>query len=54
MWAGATFEQLGTASPFLSGAAMFGLAGVTIATAVRHQPSLRLTPGDARLDVLSH
>jgi hypothetical protein len=35
MWAGATFEQLGTASPFLAGAAMFGLAGVTIATAVR-------------------
>ena len=54
MWAGATVEQLGTASPFLAGAAMFGLAGVTIATAVRRQPLLRLSPGDTRLDVLSH
>ena len=43
MWAGASFEQLGTASPFLAGAAMFGLAAVTIATAVRRQPRLRLS-----------
>jgi MFS family permease len=54
MWAGASFEQLGTASPFLAGAGMFGLAAVTIATAVRRQPRLRLSPvADARGDALS-
>jgi hypothetical protein len=55
MWAGASFEQLGTASPFLAGATMFGLAGVTIATAVRRQPHLRSPAGsEPRTDVLSH
>jgi MFS family permease len=55
MWAGASFEQLGTASPFLAGAGMFGLAGVTIATAVRRQPHLRVEPTrEPRPDVLSH
>jgi MFS transporter, DHA1 family, tetracycline resistance protein len=55
MWAGASFEQLGTASPFLAGATMFGLAGVTIATAVRRQPHLRVSPAsEPRPDVLSH
>jgi DHA1 family tetracycline resistance protein-like MFS transporter len=55
MWAGASFEQLGTASPFLAGAAMFGLAGLTIATAVRRQPRLRLSPrSEARGDAFSH
>jgi MFS transporter, DHA1 family, tetracycline resistance protein len=54
MWAGASFEQLGTASPFLAGAAMFGLAGVTIATAVRRQPHLRVSPAEAHGDALGH
>ena len=38
--AGVLFEQVGTASPFWAGAALFGLAAATIAVAMRLQPGL--------------
>src|SRR5205807_845883 len=39
--AGMLFERVGTASPFVAGVALFGLAALTIAVAVRLQPGLR-------------
>jgi DHA1 family tetracycline resistance protein-like MFS transporter len=41
MGAGIIFERVGTASPFVAGAALFGLAAATIVGAVRLQPGLR-------------
>jgi predicted MFS family arabinose efflux permease len=39
--AGVLFERVGTTSPFIAGAALFGLAALTIGVAVRLQPGLR-------------
>ena len=44
MGAGVLFERTGAASPFLAGTALFALAAVTIAVAVRLQPGLRRSP----------
>ncbi|HMC69895.1 MAG TPA: hypothetical protein VKJ07_12140, partial [Mycobacteriales bacterium] len=46
MGAGVLFESTGAASPFLAGAALFGLAAATIVVAVRLQPGLRRSPRD--------
>jgi DHA1 family tetracycline resistance protein-like MFS transporter len=47
MGAGILFERVGTASPFLAGAALFALAAATMAVAVRLQPGLSRTPGSS-------
>jgi multidrug resistance protein len=46
MGAGILFEDVGTMSPFLAGAALFALAAATIVVAVRLQPGLRRPPRD--------
>ena len=46
MGAGVMFETIGTTSPFLAGAALFGLAAAAIIVAVRLQPGLRRSPRD--------
>jgi MFS transporter, DHA1 family, tetracycline resistance protein len=47
MAAGLLYEQVGPASPFFAGAALFSLAALSIVVAVRLQPSLRVTPLEA-------
>jgi DHA1 family tetracycline resistance protein-like MFS transporter len=47
MGAGLLFERVGTASPFLAGAALFALAAATMSVSVRLQPGLARTPGPA-------
>lgn len=42
--AGILFESVGTASPFIAGAAIFALAAATVIVAVRIQPGLRRSP----------
>jgi DHA1 family tetracycline resistance protein-like MFS transporter len=42
--AGAMYERIGAASPFLAGAALFALAALTVGVAVRVQPGLRRAP----------
>jgi MFS transporter, DHA1 family, tetracycline resistance protein len=44
MGAGVMFERVGAASPFLAGAALFGLAATTLVVAVQLQPALRRSP----------
>ena len=51
--AGVLFERVGAASPFCAGAALFGLAAVTIAVAVQLQPRLRRTQSPTPVTALS-
>ncbi|MDQ6673355.1 MAG: MFS transporter [Chloroflexota bacterium] len=49
MGSGVLFENVGAASPFFAGAALFGMGAATMLLAVRLQPSLQPSPGQQRL-----